>query len=154
MNLCLIQFGKTKDRWLQEGIDEYLKRLEPWHKIQIIQLPDASLKNNPDAQAVMQKEAQAALRVIQANDYLVVLDEKGTQHNSLDFSAFLTKLSDKPRVLFVIGGVYGIHHSLKARADMLFSLSPLTFTHRMARLVLIEQIYRACMIRSGRTYHI
>lgn len=154
MNLGLIQFGKTKDRWLQEGIDEYLKRLEPWHRVQIIQLPDASIKNNPDTQAVMQKEAEAALKVIQADDYVIVLDEAGKQYNSLDFSAFLTNLSERRRVLFVIGGVFGVCESLKARADELMSLSSLTFTHRMARLVLIEQIYRACMIRSGRKYHI
>ncbi len=154
MNLSLIQFGKTKDRWLQEGIDEYIKRLEPWHRINIIQLPDASIKNNPDANAVMQKEAAMAFKVIDADDYLIVLDEAGKQYNSLDFSGFLSNLSDKRRMLFLIGGVFGTHQSLKDRANALLSLSPLTFTHRMVRLILIEQIYRACMISSGRKYHI
>lgn len=154
MNLVLIQFGKTKDRWLQEGIDEYLKRLGPYHNLRVVELADHSLRTAQNSEVVRAREAEAALRQIGEDDYLVLLDEAGRQKTSLEFSHFLTSLSDKRRVIFLIGGVFGAHASLKARANEVLSLSPLTFTHRMARLILIEQLYRATMIAQGRSYHI
>jgi len=154
MNLVLIQFGKTKDRWLQEGIDEYLKRLGPYHKLQTIELPDFSLRTSQNSEEVRVKEAELALKQIGEDDYLVLLDEAGQLKSSLEFSSFLTNLSFKRRVLFLIGGVFGTQDKLKARANATLSLSPLTFTHRMARLILMEQIYRATMIAQGRSYHI
>lgn len=154
MNLTLIQFGKTKDRWLQEGINEYLKRLSPYHKISILELPDASLKANQDEEAVRSKEAASAIRHIQPQDSLILLDEAGELKSSLQFSQFLSNLSSSKRLVFLIGGVFGVHKELKARATHIISLSPLTFTHRMARLILIEQIYRATMIAQNRSYHI
>ncbi len=154
MNLTLIQFGKTKDRWLQEGINEYLKRLGPYHKISILELPDASLKANQDEDAVRSKEAASAMRHIQPQDSLILLDEAGELKSSLQFSQFLSNLSSSKRLIFLIGGVFGVHAELKARATHIISLSPLTFTHRMARLILIEQIYRATMIAQNRSYHI
>lgn len=154
MNLALIQIGKTKDRWLQEGIDEYLKRLSPYHKIKVIELADASLKTSADATAVRAKEAELVWKQLEPQDYLVALDEAGRLKSSLEFSQFLANLSDRKRVVFLIGGVYGLDSLLKAGADELLSLSPLTFTHRMARLILVEQIYRATMIAQGRSYHV
>ena len=93
MNLTLIQFGKTKDRWLQEGINEYLKRLGPYHKISILELPDASLKANQDEEAVRSKEAASAMRHIQPQDSLILLDEAGELNICLLFSQFLSNLS-------------------------------------------------------------
>ncbi|HNZ06288.1 MAG: 23S rRNA (pseudouridine(1915)-N(3))-methyltransferase RlmH [Candidatus Cloacimonetes bacterium] len=154
MNLALVQIGKTKDRWLQEGIDEYLKRLGPYHNLNIIELPDHSRLNSQNSELVQSREADAALKQIGEDDYLVLLDEAGQLKSSLEFSRFLTSLSDKRRVVFLIGGAFGTHKRLKDRANQILSLSPLTFTHRMARLILIEQIYRATMIAQGRSYHI
>ena len=154
MNIVLIQFGKTKDRWLQEGIDEYLKRLGPYHTIRTIELPDHPGLKSQNSEVVKAREADAALKHIGEDDYLVLLDEAGQLKSSLEFSHFLTNLSDKRRVVFLIGGVFGTHERLKTRANQILSLSPLTFTHRMARLILIEQIYRATMIAHHRSYHI
>lgn len=154
MNLALIQFGKTKDAWLKEGIDEYLKRLKPFHRLKVIELADVSLKTCSDETSVTIKEADLALKHISAEDYLILLDEKGKLKSSLEFSQDLYRLSDRKRVVFVIGGVYGAGQALKTRADELLSLSPFTFTHRMARLIVLEQIYRAAMINQGRSYHI
>lgn len=154
MNLVLIQIGKTKDRWLQEGIDEYLKRLGPFHNLRVVELPDHSLRTSQNSEVVRAREAETVLKQLGEDDYLVLLDEGGMLKTSLEFSHFLSSLSDKRRVVFLIGGVYGAHASLKARANAILSLSPLTFTHRMARLILIEQIYRATMIANSRSYHI
>ena len=154
MNLVLIQFGKTKDRWLQEGIDEYLKRLGPYHNLRVLELPDHPPSKSQNCEVVQAREAETALKQISSDDYLILMDEAGRLKTSLEFSQFLTSLSDKRRVVFLIGGVFGAHASLKARANEVLSLSPFTFTHRMARLILIEQIYRATMIAQGRSYHI
>lgn len=85
---------------------------------------------------------------------MVLLDEKGETKSSLEFSRYLTNISIGKRIVFVIGGVYGSSDELKASADACLSLSRLTFTHRISRLILIEQIYRAMMIINGRQYHI
>jgi len=154
MNLTLIQIGKTKDQWLQAGIDEYLKRLGPFHNLRTIELPDHSRLISQNSDLVRAREADAVLKQIGEEDYLVLLDEAGQLKSSLEFSHFLTSLSDKRRVVFLIGGAFGTHERLKTRANQILSLSPLTFTHRMARLILIEQIYRATMIAQGRSYHI
>ncbi|HOH47075.1 MAG TPA: 23S rRNA (pseudouridine(1915)-N(3))-methyltransferase RlmH, partial [Candidatus Cloacimonadota bacterium] len=90
---------------------------------------------------------------ISREDYHIVLDERGQQKSSLEFSSFLTNISDRQNVVFVIGGVFGTSAALKQRADLLFSLSAMTFTHRFARLILMEQIYRAIMIKNNRPYH-
>ncbi|MCK9556694.1 MAG: 23S rRNA (pseudouridine(1915)-N(3))-methyltransferase RlmH [Candidatus Cloacimonetes bacterium] len=154
MKIRIIQLGKDKDSWLTVAISEYLKRIKPYCKLDIVQLPDVSIKETGNKDLVIKKEGQEVLSRIETGDYLVLLDEKGTMKTSLDFSQFLTNISIGKRIVFVIGGVYGSSDELKASADVCLSLSSLTFTHRIARLVLIEQIYRAMMIKNGRQYHI
>ncbi|MEF3694730.1 MAG: 23S rRNA (pseudouridine(1915)-N(3))-methyltransferase RlmH [Candidatus Cloacimonadota bacterium] len=153
MNLRLIQFGKSKDAWLLEALAEYQKRLQAFCKLEILELPDESLKHNPSPAQVMDKEAVLCLQKLNRDDYLILLDERGQQKSSLEFSSFLTNISDRQNVVFVIGGVFGTSEVLKARADFLLSLSAMTFTHRFARLILIEQVYRAMMIKNNRSYH-
>ena len=154
MTLRIIQFGKTRDAWLQEGINEYLKRLAPFIKVEVRELRDHSLKNTSGPEEVKSLEAVSCLKHISRDDCLVLLDERGVVKTSLEFSTFLNTLSSEKTVVFVIGGVFGTGKSLKERADYTLSLSPMTFTHRMARLILVEQLYRAVMINSGRSYHV
>lgn len=154
MTLRIIQFGKTRDRWLQEGINEYLKRLTPYLKIDICELADYSVKTASGPEEVRALEATSCLKHITRDDYVVLLDEGGKLKTSLEFSSFLSSLSTEKTVVFVIGGVFGTGVSLKERADVILSLSPMTFTHRMVRLILVEQIYRAVMINTGRQYHV
>lgn len=154
MNIKIILLGKDKDRWLSDALDEYLKRLAPFCRLEILQLSDISIKQTGNSQLVIQKEGEKVLEQIVEDDYVILLDEQGEQKSSLEFSQFLTKLSDRKRIVFVIGGVYGTSKQLSLRAHFRMSLSRLTFTHRMSRLILIEQIYRAMMISSGRSYHI
>lgn len=153
MNLRVIQFGRTKEDWLKEAIAEYLKRLRPMMSLDIVELPDTSISKAGTVEKVKSAEATTCLSRISDDDFVVVLDEHGEQKTSLEFSSFLTSLSDKRNVVFVIGGVYGLDGIVLKRANSCFSLSPLTFTHQMARLILLEQIYRALMIKSNRKYH-
>lgn len=153
MNLRVIQFGKTKEDWLKEAFAEYLKRLRPMMSLDIVELPDTSISKAGTVEKVKSAEATTCLSRISDDDFVVVLDEHGEQKSSLEFSSFLTSLSDKRNVVFVIGGVYGLDGIVLKRANSCFSLSPLTFTHQMARLILLEQIYRALMIISNRKYH-
>ena len=153
MNLRIIQIGKTKDAWLSEGIDEYLKRLAPFANVEVIELPDVSIKTAGSAETVKDKEAVIILRRLEKDDYVILLDEQGRQKSSLEFSDYLFSLSDRRVLVFVIGGVFGVSKAVKDRADCCLALSRLTFTHRMARLVLCEQLYRAMMIKANRSYH-
>ncbi|MDP2172492.1 MAG: 23S rRNA (pseudouridine(1915)-N(3))-methyltransferase RlmH [Candidatus Cloacimonadaceae bacterium] len=154
MNLRIYQIGKTKEDWLKAGIDEYLKRLGAFLKVEIIELPDVSLKSTGCADIVKARETQNVLKRISPDEYLILLDESGVQKSSLEFSRYLTNLYERKSVVFVIGGVFGTDNALKQRADLILSLSAMTFTHQMVRLVLIEQIYRAMMISHNRNYHI
>ncbi len=153
MNLRVIQIGKTKDNWLKQGIEEYLKRLQPFCKLQIVEIPDVSISQTGNIPDVKSKEADNCLKRLSPDDHVVLLDEHGEAKTSLEFSSFLTKLSDMKSVVFIIGGVYGTDERLQERANVRISLSAMTFTHQFVRLILLEQLYRAFMIQSNRAYH-
>lgn len=154
MNIRIIQLGKDKDAWLSEAIREYTKRLGPFCKLEILQIPDVSIKTAGTPEKVIAKESKLIEARLDIDDYVILLNEKGEEKTSLEFSRFLTNIYESRRIVFVIGGVYGTGEDLTQRANTCLSLSRLTFTHRMARLILIEQIYRAMMIAGGRSYHI
>lgn len=153
MKLRIIQVGRTKEDWLKQGIEEYRKRLRAFVKLDVTEVPDTSLRVAGDIATVKSREASLCLKQIGPDDYLVLLDETGEMKTSLEFSAFLAKLSAEKTVVFLTGGVYGADPQLKARANLCLSLSAMTFTHQMVRLILIEQIYRALMIHHNRAYH-
>lgn len=154
MKISIIQVGKTKDAWLNEGIAEYLKRLSVFVTVNVIEIPDMSIKIAGNTESVKDREAQTILKRLEPDDYVVLLDERGTEKTSLEFADFLISILETKHVVFVIGGVYGVDQALKTRADACIALSRLTFTHRMARLILCEQLYRAMMIKANRSYHI
>jgi len=154
IKLSIIQIGKTKDAWLNEGIAEYIKRLSAFVNLEVMELQDESLKNSGNPALVKEKEAVTILKRISKEDYVILLDEKGDEKTSLEFADFLINLSDSRNVVFVIGGVFGVAPSIFNRANSCLALSRFTFTHRMARLILVEQIYRAMMIKANRNYHV
>jgi 23S rRNA (pseudouridine1915-N3)-methyltransferase len=133
----MIAFGKVKERNLQTGIDEYKKRLHPLVNLEILELKDEGII----------KESSKIEKYLDNNSY--ILDEKGKQFTSGEFALFL---KNNEKLSFIVGGPLGIMEDTKKKAKSI-SLSKMTFTHEMARLFLIEQIYRACMINSGRTYY-
>jgi len=153
VNLKILQIGKTREKWIQQGIQMYLTRLEPYLKIEVEEIPSVSILN-VDSQAVVKaKEASKCLKRINSDDYVILLDEQGEEQTSLEFANFLAGLSGKKKIVFVIGGTYGTHQSIKEQADYSLKLSAMTFTHEMAKLILLEQLYRAEMINHKRPYH-
>ncbi|MCP9774697.1 23S rRNA (pseudouridine(1915)-N(3))-methyltransferase RlmH [Cyanobium sp. WAJ14-Wanaka] len=135
----LIAVGKVRKRWLQEGADVYLKRLPG---LQVVEVKDSSPA----------REAAAISALLKPEERLVVLTEEGTLANSVSFSQELESLASE-RLALVIGGAEGIAPDLKARAHRSWSLSPMTFPHEIARLLLLEQLYRAITIQQGGPYH-
>ena len=143
MLLKLVLIGKLKDRAIQARCDEFAKWLSPYAKLEIVELPDSNVAK--EGQAIvkaLEKERAAAV---------VVLSEEGRQFSSQEFSAKLGSFDRK--VVFVIGGPCGLAPEVKQRADLLWSLSKLTFTHELARLLLMEQLFRATNILHGGSYH-
>ncbi|MDD3533629.1 MAG: 23S rRNA (pseudouridine(1915)-N(3))-methyltransferase RlmH, partial [Candidatus Cloacimonetes bacterium] len=117
MNIRIILLGKDKDRWLSEALGEFQKRLIPFCRLEILQLMDISIRQTGSSQQVIQKEGKKVLARLDEDDYVILLEERGEEKSSLEFSQFLTKLSDKKRIVFVIGGVYGTSEDLALRAQ-------------------------------------
>lgn len=158
MQIRVIAVGKIKEKFLQDGIAEYDKRLRPYAKVQVMELADekrpASASPGTEA-AAMEKEGDRILAAIPDGSFVIALDVRGKNWSSQDLAASLGswELSGKNQLAFVIGGDLGLSQAVLARSDMRLSLSPMTFTHPMARLLLLEQVYRAFRILRGEPYH-
>ena len=135
--------GRLKDRAIQARCDEFAKWLGPYAKLEVQELPDSNVA----------KEGQAILKALERDRgaALVALSEEGKEFTSVKFAEVLGKFDRK--VVFVIGGPYGLAPEIRAKADLLWSLSRLTFTHELARLLLFEQLFRAVNILHGGSYH-
>ncbi len=152
--LKIICLGKFKEKAFIDLEKEYLKRLRLYAKITIEELKEVSYKTTGDIERARAEEAETVLRRIPKDAIIIVLDEKGVTRGSVDFSQFLSRLiSINREIVCVIGSGAGIDKSLRQAANHLVSLSPLTFTHNFARVLLEEQIYRACTIMEGKEYH-
>jgi 23S rRNA (pseudouridine1915-N3)-methyltransferase len=139
--LKIIAVGKVKERFVQEGLSVYLERLGRFASIRVAEIKDSNIE----------EEGEKILKSL-GDDYAVILDVKGRKMSSEEFALFLKKNAEK-NVSFVIGGPEGLSDAVKERADYSLSLSDMTLTHEMARLVLVEQVYRAYMIMKGIKYH-
>jgi len=154
MKTELILVGKTNDKHFQAGIDDYAGRITHYLPFQIVTLPDLKQTKNLSEEQQKQKEGAMILDKITAADYVVLLDEKGKEMRSEEFAAWLDKRQQGGRkLIFVIGGPYGFSPDVYARADEKISLSKMTFSHQMVRLIFTEQLYRACTILKGEPYH-
>jgi len=151
MNIRLLLIGKTTTPFVKEGVDIYTKRLKHYCKFEIVEVPDAKVKD-PSKQKEM--EAQAILKSLKTDDFVVLLDEKGAQLSSRDADFFQKKMNAGTRcVVMVIGGAFGFSEEVYARADYQLSFSRMTFSHEMIRLFLLEQVYRSFTIIKGESYH-
>lgn len=141
-----ITVGKIKESWIIQGCSEYEKRLKPFCKLEITILKDKQ---------TIEQEAEVILKHIKDDDFVIVLDERGKEASSKLLAEFIRKktIDENKKLCFVIGSALGLSEQIKQRANLLLSLSQMTFTHEMARLFLLEQIYRAHMINSNREYH-
>ena len=139
----LVAVGKMKDRLLEAKTAEFLARLRPWAKLEVTELPDSAPEHEQEAiRRVLEREKGA---------HRILLSEEGRAFTSAAFGDYLSRLDR--RVVFVIGGPLGLAPELRREGDLLLSLSPMTFTHELARLLLAEQLYRACSIVHGGKYH-
>jgi 23S rRNA (pseudouridine1915-N3)-methyltransferase len=155
MKITLLAIGKTDDSYILEGLDKYLKRLKHYIKFEIQIIPDIKKAKNLSEEEQKIKESEQFLKNIQPTDYIVILDERGTELSSLQFADFLNKkmIASVSHLVFLIGGPYGFDQSIYQRANYKISLSKMTFSHQMIRLFFAEQIYRAFTILKGEPYH-
>lgn len=146
----ILAVGKKHEAWVAEGIERYEKRLsKPWNTEWVL-LPHSSF----EGARAREDESERILARLKDDDFVVLLDERGKLLDSPALSEALQQQLDMSRsVICIIGGAYGVSDTLMQRADLLWSLSPLVFPHQLARLILIEQLYRAQEIASGRPYH-
>lgn len=154
MKIELIQVGKTVNKIFVEGINEYLGRIKHYVPFNITTIPE--IKNTKSLSESQQKtlEGTLILKQLQAQDTVVLLDEHGKEFRSVEFAAWLEKQQQVARrLVFVIGGPYGFSDDVYERANSKISLSKITFSHQMVRLIFCEQLYRACTIIQGEPYH-
>ena len=155
MRLTILCMGKAKERFIQEGIEKYLRYLKPYANASIKELKEEKIQDLKDAPSIRKKESEKIFKAVPAGAYLVSLDERGEEFTSHEFAALLnnTLESGVREMIFIIGGAMGLDEAVVARSHKTVALSRWTFTHEMARLVLLEQLYRAFTIIKGKTYH-
>jgi len=154
MKTLLILVGKTTDRHFDAGISDYAGRIAHYTPFEIVVIPE--LKNTKALSEEQQKEREGGLIMgrLQPSDTVVLLDERGTERRSTDFARWLQKMQTSARrLVFVVGGPYGFSPAVYQRANDKISLSQMTFSHQMVRLIFAEQLYRACTIIKGEPYH-
>ena len=148
----IIAVGKIKDSHLVSLIEDYKKKINRYHKSEIVEVRDEPIRDN-EAE-VLKTEGERVLKLIDNRDYVIVLDLHGKQMDSLKFARHIDELfNSNSRIVFVIGGSLGLSKELVDRANERLKLSEMTFLHSMTRLILIEQIYRAFKILGNETYH-
>lgn len=157
MKIRLYCIGKIKEQYLRDGINEYVKRISAYSSIEIIEVIDSKVKDNPnqfDIDKAKNEEGDRVLKLLK-NDYLIGLDMNKQEFKSEEFAGFLEKkfVEGGSNISFVIGGSHGLSDALKKRCNTSISLSKMTFLHQMTRLILLEQIYRAFKILNNETYH-
>ena len=158
MKIRIIGIGKIKEQYLRDGINEYINRLKPYSQVEIIEVNDEPIVDNPtpgEITKAINNEGKRVLKLLKDSDYVIALDLVKKQPNSLEFADFLNKkfILGGSYITFVIGGSYGLSDELKKRSNDAVCFSNLTFTHQMIRLILLEQIYRAFKINRNETYH-
>ena len=155
MKIKIIALGKIKEKFLKEGIDEFLKRLTPYASLEIVELSPIEMKDENLTAKIIEQEGEKILTQIKPNSYVITLEINGVIFSSEGFSKKLEEIVNQGvgEIVFVIGSSCGLAKKVSQRADLKLSLSKMTFLHQFARLLLIEQIYRAFKIQKGETYH-
>jgi len=140
---------------MKESIDDYLKRLSFYVPFEMKVVPDIKNRNSLSEELQKEKEGQLILNQVSSGDYLILLDERGTEFSSVEFSRWIEKkmIAGIRQLIFVIGGPYGFSNTVYQRSDINISMSKLTFSHQMVRMIFVEQIYRAMTIIKNEPYH-
>ena len=155
MKIALVQTGKTTDKDVSGIADLYLSRIRKYISFDIITLSDIKNSGNLSVPEQKKKEGEKIIRSVSNDDYVVLLDEKGKEFRTVEFSRWMEKtfMISSKRVVFVIGGAWGFSEEVYNRADFLISLSKMTFPHQLVRLLFLEQLYRVFTIIKGEPYH-
>ncbi|MEH7883406.1 23S rRNA (pseudouridine(1915)-N(3))-methyltransferase RlmH [Bacillus sp. JJ1609] len=158
MNISIVTVGKLKEKYLKQGIEEYLKRLGSYAKVDVIEVSDEKAPeelSETEMVQVKQKEGERILAKINPDAYVIALAINGKLKSSEELAESLDKLATygKSKVAFVIGGSLGLSDEVLKRSDEQLSFSKMTFPHQLMRLILVEQIYRAFRINRGEPYH-
>jgi 23S rRNA (pseudouridine1915-N3)-methyltransferase len=155
MNIKLIVIGKSEEKYLREAVEIYLKRLTHYINFEIVVLPDVKNAKNMSVAELKDKEAELILKHSAKVDKVVLLDEKGKEYSSVEFSKYLTKQMNASvkTLAFVVGGAFGFSEKVYSQANEKLSISKMTFSHQMIRLLFVEQLYRAFTIIKGEPYH-
>lgn len=154
----IVACGRVKEKWMQEGIQEYLKRIRPYEKIEVCEVADEKApESNSEAEntIVKNKEGEKILKQLRDDEYVILLDLAGKPCDSEGLAAKIQDLYNRSRsrIAFVIGGSLGVSEALIRRADMRWKLSDNTFPHQLCRIIVLEQIYRSFRILHHEPYH-
>ena len=154
MKTELILVGKTVNKHFNAGINDYVERIGHYMPFSITTIPELKNTKNLSESQQKEREGELILKQIQSTDTVVLLDEHGKEFRSIEFADWIQKKQNTARrLMFVIGGPYGFSNDVYERANEKISLSKMTFSHQMVRLIFTEQIYRACTIIKGEPYH-
>ena len=158
MNVNIICVGKLKEKYWVQACEEYTKRLSRFCRLQVTELKEERLSDNGGAaeeRAVVEAEGRAVLRALEREDYVIALAIQGKALDSLALAGHLEQLglSGRGNISFIIGGSLGLSPAVLQRADLLLSFSAMTFPHQLMRVILLEQLYRACKITAHEKYH-
>lgn len=155
MNITLILVGRTVAAYLESGITEYTKRLKHYIRLDMNVIPELKNAKNMREDQIRDTEGELILARTEQSDYVVLLDEAGRLGSSEDMATWMQGMMNRGtrRLIFVVGGAYGFSESVYRRANEKLSLSPMTFSHQMVRLIFVEQLYRAMTIIRGEPYH-
>jgi 23S rRNA (pseudouridine1915-N3)-methyltransferase len=155
MKILFWSVGKQHENYVKEGVEDFTKRISKYFKVDWVIIPPVKNAASLSEQEQKKKEGENILQLLSKDDYLVVLEERGKQINSVALADFLqSRANESTRLLiFLIGGAYGLDEAVLQRANYKWSLSPLVFPHQLVRLILSEQVYRACTILKNEKYH-
>lgn len=158
MTITIVCAGRLKEKYLRDGVAEYLKRMQPFADVEVKEIREEKMPDAPsekEKEQILDREGERLLKQVPEGSFLFVLDVFGKEVSSEELAAKLDALatSGRSRLTFLIGGAFGLSAEVRARADLRLSLSRLTFTHQMTRLLLAEQIYRAFKINRKEKYH-
>lgn len=158
MKIKILVVGKIKEQYLKDGINEYVKRLKRFAKVEIIELKDEKTPDNAsdlENQKIIAKEGERLLEKIDSKDYVVALAIEGKTYSSEEIAKTVrdVTVNGYSTITFIIGGSLGLMDDIKKRANLLLSFGRITYPHQLMRMILVEQIYRAFMINEGSPYH-
>jgi 23S rRNA (pseudouridine1915-N3)-methyltransferase len=155
MKIQCWSIGKANESYVDEGIQQFTKRIQHYYPIEWKMIPSPKNAGTLSAPELKQKEGETIVGLLKPEDYLVLLDERGKQFNSEQLALFIQQRANasEKNVVFLIGGAFGVSEAVLNRANFTWSLSPLVFPHQLVRLLLAEQLYRACTIIRNEKYH-